>query len=282
MIFYQKAGKGVSRPVKEVYVTGTDLTLELMHGGQEACLPGHSYGPAIRDTCLFHYVRSGRGMLRINDRSYPAEAGDMFYIRPGFLIYYEADSSDPWEYAWIGLWGKQLDSFLCSAGIDERVPVFRANEKTVLALEQYLSACSSAAPSKLLVTGCAMAFLHALTEGSQPPEQGVTSLRYIDRAKAYLWTNLYRNVTVSEVAAYLGIDRSYLTALFQKHLSVSPKQYILNLKMKHACRYLQDTDYNITQIAASFGYDDLYTFSHAFKKIMGLSPMEYRKTLKNR
>ncbi len=109
-----------------------------------------------------------------------------------------------------------------------------------------------------------------------------TSLRYIDRAKAYLWTNLYRNVTVSELAAYLDIDRSYLTALFQKHLGVSPKQYILNLKMTHACRYLKDTDYNITQIAASFGYDDLCTFSHAFKRITGSSPMEYRKALKNR
>ncbi len=268
--------------MKEVYVTGTDIIPELMHGGQEICAPGHSYGPAIRDTCLFHFVRSGCGILRINDRTYPVKAGEFFYIRPGFLIYYEADSADPWEYAWIGMRGERVDRFLHTAGIDEQNPVFPACEKAVTALERFISTCGSDSPSKLLMTGYCMEFLHALTEGSPSSDLSITGLRYIDRAKAYLWTNMYRSVAVSELAVYLGIDRSYLTALFKKHLGVSPKQYILRLKMKHACRYLQDTEYNITQIAASFGYDDLYTFSHAFKNITGLSPMEYRKTLKNR
>ena len=80
------------------------------------------------------------------------------------------------------------------------------------------------------------------------------------------------------MAAHLNIDRSYLTALFKKHHGISTQQYIIKVKMEAACGYLLATDYDITRIARSVGYDDAFVFSHAFKTLHGQSPTAWRKT----
>ena len=66
--------------------------------GVEACAPGHSFGPAVREYFLLHYVVRGKGIFRRGKREYTLQAGEIFVIRPGEVTYYEADMRDPWEY----------------------------------------------------------------------------------------------------------------------------------------------------------------------------------------
>lgn len=70
--------------------------------GVEACAPGHSFGPAVREYFLLHYVVRGKGIFRRGKREYTLQAGEIFVIRPGEVTYYEADMRDPWEYMWAG------------------------------------------------------------------------------------------------------------------------------------------------------------------------------------
>ena len=57
--------------------------LTVRHCGQEACRPGHSYGPAVRDHYLVHLVLSGKGIYRYADTELSLGAGDGFLILPG-------------------------------------------------------------------------------------------------------------------------------------------------------------------------------------------------------
>lgn len=70
--------------------------------GVEACAPGHSFGPAVREYFLLHYVVRGKGIFRRGKREYTLQAGEIFVIRPGEVTYYEADMRAPWEYMWAG------------------------------------------------------------------------------------------------------------------------------------------------------------------------------------
>ena len=70
--------------------------------GVEACAPGHSFGPAVREYFLLHYVVRGKGIFRRGKREYTLQAGAIFVIRPGEVTYYEADMRDPWEDMWAG------------------------------------------------------------------------------------------------------------------------------------------------------------------------------------
>ncbi len=263
--------------MEEVLVTCCEPTIEKVHGGWQKCHPGHSFGPNFRGTYIFHYIKNGKGIFKIDGKEYHLSAGEVFCIVPDALVYYKADEIDPWEYEWIGFSSKNLTDFLESVNISRETPTFRAGESFVMALERFLVSYDTDNYSQTLLTARAYDVLYALTNQAEPKQDAPTGHRYINRAKDYLWCFQHENITVSALADYLGIDRSYLTFLFKKHVGVTPKEYILNLKMNQACHRLLDTEYSISQIANALGYEDLFVFSRAFKKIKGVSPSTYRK-----
>lgn len=93
----------------------------------------------------------------------------------------------------------------------------------------------------------------------------------------YLNWHIHENIRVSQVAAHLGYNEKYLSTLFTAMTGESIKHYILCQKMEIAKRQLTNTNVPITAIAANMGFSDSHNFSTAFKKIVGMSPREYRK-----
>lgn len=76
--------------------------LNPMQFGYENCKKSHFYGPATRTHWLIHFVESGFGIFKINEKEYSVGPGEMFVIPPFLETYYEADSKNPWSYIWIG------------------------------------------------------------------------------------------------------------------------------------------------------------------------------------
>lgn len=64
---------------------------------------------------------------------------------------------------------------------------------------------------------------------------------------------------------------------FKLYTGFTPMQYILSKRIYNAEALLQNTQYNITEIAQIVGYDNPLYFSRIFKKLKGISPSEYRK-----
>lgn len=64
--------------------------------------------------------------------------------------------------------------------------------------------------------------------------------------------------------------------------SITPKQYILKKRIYNAEALLQNTQYNINEIAQIIGYDNPLYFSRVFQKTKGISPSEYRKNISQR
>ena len=74
----------------------------------------------------------------------------------------------------------------------------------------------------------------------------------------------------------LELSKSYINASFKKYTGRAPIDFFINLKMQEACKLLKSTDLYIVEISQKLGYDDPYYFSRIFKKVMGVSPKEYR------
>ena len=92
----------------------------------------------------------------------------------------------------------------------------------------------------------------------------------------YISLNIELPMKVEDVAANFGYSTKYLSSFFQKSFGTSMKTYILNTKMDVAKAMLTDTNLTISQIAYNIGFTNSHNFSTCFKKIVGLTPSDYR------
>jgi AraC-like DNA-binding protein len=100
---------------------------------------------------------------------------------------------------------------------------------------------------------------------------------YVEQAKDYISTNYSYPITVEDVASYVGISRSYLFRSFQAIQNQSPKEYLIEYRLKRARHLLRETSLSIASIAYSVGFENNLYFSKAFKSKMKMTPSEYRK-----
>ena len=105
------------------------------------------------------------------------------------------------------------------------------------------------------------------------------STQYVKRAMDYMKNNYGYNIRIQDIAAAIGIDRTYLYRLFMEQQKISPKQYLLQLRIHIASDMLSSSDYSITEIAYSCGFKDAADFSNQFKKMTGYTPRKFREYL---
>jgi AraC-like DNA-binding protein len=74
-----------------------------------------------------------------------------------------------------------------------------------------------------------------------------------------------------------NISEIYFRRLFKKRFGISPKQYVLELRLRKAKQLLLQDNISVTKVSEQCGFTNPYHFSRAFHKITGLTPTEYRK-----
>ena len=90
-------------------------------------------------------------------------------------------------------------------------------------------------------------------------------------------------LSVKSLAEVTHVSESYLRRLFVKELGVSPKGYILRLRLSYARSLLQVENYTVGQVAEMSGFSDAKNFATAFKKQFGAAPsVDVKKHRKNR
>jgi AraC-like DNA-binding protein len=95
----------------------------------------------------------------------------------------------------------------------------------------------------------------------------------------YINDNLDKKIEIDELVQKTSWNKFYFIKVFSKFLGETPYQYILNLKMERA-KLLLITDVPLSQIAFELGFLSYSNFNRAFKKIVDISPANYRKTKK--
>ena len=102
----------------------------------------------------------------------------------------------------------------------------------------------------------------------------------VDVIVNYMHENLDKNLTLNELVTFSCSNRTTITNAFNKKFGISPINYFINLKVELAKKHLREGRLNVTQIANSLGYQNIQYFSHQFKKITGMSPQEYSRSIK--
>lgn len=103
----------------------------------------------------------------------------------------------------------------------------------------------------------------------------------VDKAKLYMTIYFKNNPTLDEIAAYVGLNRSYFSRLFTKATKEPPMQYMTSLKLSYAKTMLISTSLSITEIAFICGFGSFANFSKSFKKYYNITPKQMREIHKN-
>ncbi len=109
------------------------------------------------------------------------------------------------------------------------------------------------------------------------PQRGENDI--IRRAQQHICNHIRKKLSVTLVAKRIDVSPSYMTALFHKHLAISPGEYIRRAKLEESKRLIQEGAMNFTEIAAALEYSTVHHFSRQFKEHFGMTPTEYAKRI---
>lgn len=116
---------------------------------------------------------------------------------------------------------------------------------------------------------------HHESEEGQEGQEGQRN-HFIKEAREYIEEHYAENLTLGEVAEYIGISSGYLSTLFMQILGCGFVDYLQEFRIMRSCNYLQQNYLKTYEIAYKVGFHDEKYFSRVFKKLRGMSPKEYR------
>ena len=262
------------------------IDLGMYQYGYEQCEPGHSFGPATRNHYLFHYIISGTGTLMADNakgetQTYSIKSGQGFLIFPGQITTYIADQNLPWEYVWIEFDGLRVKEALDFTELSVNTPVYHSHSKDLREqlMNEMLYIVHHAKESPFHLIGHLYLFLDYLTQSAKSTklvQSSKMSDYYIKEAINYIEQNFQNNITIEDIAAVCGINRSYFGKIFRNSIGRSPQEFLMNYRMVKATELLKLTSLSIAEIGSAVGYENQLHFSRAFKTIYGISPREWR------
>jgi AraC family transcriptional regulator of arabinose operon len=259
---------------------GVDLTY--YYHGIQACHPGYSWGPGVKDHYKILFIHEGKGTYAINGRTYPLEQGQGFMVFPNILCHMKADEQQPWVYSWIAFQGESVADLLSEVDLSKEKPTFHYQPATWYEewLDQFDNALNSGSAQHLVVHSLLYRLIAEwmllVTSPRLKPSAPRPKELYVRKALEYIKANYYDKISISELARTIGIDRIYLSSLFKEATQQSPQAYLLEYRMERACELMKDPRLSITEISHSVGYNDPLLFSKMFKKVKGSSPSHYR------
>ena len=244
--------------------------------GGERCAPGHTYGSAIRDHFLIHFVASGRGVLRTAEGEFHIGAGQGFIIFPDEITVYSADENEPWTYDWVGYNGSGSAVLTAQTGLNTDERVFSPDEPEMMTRLMRDISDDMNAVGPLAAVGALMRFVSRIGRDGKTAQDMSLGRRHYDRARWYMDGHYAQPITVQDVADFVGLSRSQLFRVFSACGGKSPKEVLTSLRLRHACRLLAETDMTVDEVAQQVGLASAQRLGVVFREKLNTSPGTYR------
>lgn len=253
-----------------------DYYIRINNYGYRSCTPGFSIGYVPRKHPIVHYVYQGELLVKTEGKSYPVKSGQAFLSFPDHVYSYTASIEPSCIYRWAEFSGINLEHFFENLALSFSSPIFNDSDSHLGKLLTEMTDKRKLSGKE--INGCSWFLADILSSGNKTNKKKKPTIyeKYIEKAIEYICSNSENKTTVSDVADYLQIDRSYLSRVFNEHMGISIKKYIYNYHMDMAKNSLMYSSLSIKDIAASVGYDDPLDFTKAFHRTFGMSPSKWR------
>ncbi|EDM37624.1 putative AraC transcriptional regulatory protein [Pedobacter sp. BAL39] len=228
------------------------------------------------------YCVSGRGWYIIEQKKYEVGPGQFIHIPANDLhIIYGADIEEPWTIYWVHFSGGNMKKYNNSIGItayDGPKPV-AFNEKIIKTwTEIYQSLEMGYSLNNLRNANLCLYYFQALFYYPENHlENDVERMQdVVTETIVFMRSKFSEKLTVEVLAQRYQLSTSHFSSIFKKSTGMSPIDYFIQLKVQKACQLLYNPVVKIKDVAKAVGYEDAFYFSRIFKKLMDISPEQYR------
>jgi AraC family transcriptional regulator of arabinose operon len=236
------------------------------------------------DEHILIFCVGGAGWYEMNGQRHTIEANEALLIPRGVPHTYGADDLSPWSIHWVHFIGTEADFFVYH--LPEGEYKLLVDAQCAASVEQLFRECYDSFVGGFVLYRliyCTQILHHLLGQlffnnGYFSPAQRTSRFHSLESTLTFLHQNVHRDLSLSAMAEHAGLSVSHFSYLFKQQTGYSPTDYFIHLKIQRACTMLSLSPKNIHEIAYEIGYSDPYYFSRIFKKIMGISPRQYRET----
>ncbi len=238
--------------------------------------------PNGSDQFILIYCVGGQGEIHTKEALQAIGSDQYFIIPAGMPHSYRSDEQNPWSIYWIHFSGRKSDAYARFGGqvvSIERTKTSRVNDRIDLFSEIFRNLDRGFSTETLeYVNQCLPHMLASFTHLSQfrlIKELGEKDI--VAQSINFMLESLTKKLKLEEIAAETGLSASHFSRLFVNRTGHSPIDYFIQLKIQRACRLIDNSGWTIADVSREMGFDDQFYFSRVFRKVMGMSPNEYRK-----
>lgn len=235
----------------------------------------------VAQTILLYNIE-GEGRIVLKDRSIPLLA-DHFYVLPAGIPHaYEAHKKRPWSLYWLHFSGKRSDCLARPVLVPvpvERSTHSRVSERLRLFDEVFYNLKQGFGTETLEYVNLLLSYLLAsftrlkqFRSVNQPFRDDP-----VGRSIHFMLEHLGNRLDLQGLAGAADLSVSHFSRLFSRSTGQGPITYFIQLKIQEACRLLDQQSLSVAEIGNRLGFEDQFYFSRQFRKVMDMSPTEYRR-----
>lgn len=238
------------------------------------------------------YVVGGTGKFNIEGKLLPVTTDDMVIVNPNVEHTEVSYNKRPLEYIVLGVEGLEY-----SAGEDADERWFMTNmqnarEALLHALREMLREIEYKAVGYELICQdllevlilrlmrhAGLQFLPTKTEHRKPgrkPSKECAAVRH------YIDNHFKENINLDMLSELVHVNKYYMVHSFTKEYGISPINYLISRRIEESKYLLSDTDHSLSQISHMLGFSSPSYFSQSFRRLEGMSPMEFRRSSRSR
>ena len=113
-----------------------------------------------------------------------------------------------------------------------------------------------------------------------PTTPGTRTSKECTAVRRYIDSHFKESLSLDVLAEVAHVNKYYLVHTFSKEFGISPINYLISRRIAESKQLLSDTDHSLSQISHMLGFSSPSYFSQSFRKLEGVSPMEYRRQSK--
>ena len=227
----------------------------------------------------------GEGAFRYGNTVYPLPPGKGFMCTlgdPESSYFYPGHARKPWVFLWMDFSGetavRMIEELCRQYGHVFEIPLNSGLIRYLKSFRNQRRSIRFVSPTEGARIVCEV--LALLGENLERKDIDSPGSQLVQAAQAAISENLDRSLNLSEIAARLKVSREHLTRIFRERTGITPQEFAAEERMQFAVRLLRDSFQSSGEIAEQTGYSSAVSFSRAFARRFGCTPMQYRKLKK--